>query len=171
MKIVTVTGTRPEFIRLSLVFRELTAAGIENFLVHTGQNYDPLLSDIFFEELSLPAPDAYLDVRAGSVGEQIGHIVARVEPVILEQQPDALLILGDTNSSLAAIAGARHNVPVFHMEAGNRCFDSACPRGKEPQADRPHQRLAASVHASFARIPPRGGDRADEDPCVRKSDR
>lgn len=130
MKILTVVGTRPELIRLSLVFRELDAAGIQNYLVHTGQNYDPRLSDVFFEELSLPAPNAYLEVKAPTVGEQIGHIVARSEGVILAEQPDALLILGDTNSGLSAIAAARHNVPIFHMEAGNRCFDWRVPEEK-----------------------------------------
>lgn len=130
MKLLIVVGTRPELIRLSLVFRELAAAGIQQHLVHTGQNYDPLLSDIFFHELDLPQPDAYLEVKSPTVGEQIGHIVARIEPVILEQKPDALLILGDTNSGLSAIAAARHNVPIFHMEAGNRCFDWRVPEEK-----------------------------------------
>jgi UDP-N-acetylglucosamine 2-epimerase (non-hydrolysing) len=130
MKVLTVVGTRPELIRLSLVFRELESAGIENYLVHTGQNYDPRLSDIFFDELDLPAPDAYLDVKAETVGEQIGHIVARSERALLEQKPDALLILGDTNSGLSAISAARHNVPIFHMEAGNRCFDWRVPEEK-----------------------------------------
>jgi UDP-N-acetylglucosamine 2-epimerase (non-hydrolysing) len=130
MKLLTVVGTRPELIRLSLVFRELAAAGIENYLVHTGQNYDPLLSDVFFRELELPEPDAYLEVKAETVGEQIGHIVARSERVMLEQKPDALLVLGDTNSGLSSIAAARHNVPIFHMEAGNRCFDWRVPEEK-----------------------------------------
>jgi UDP-N-acetylglucosamine 2-epimerase (non-hydrolysing) len=130
MKLLTVVGTRPELIRLSLVFRELEKAGVDNYLVHTGQNYDPRLSDIFFEELALPAPDVYLEVKAETVGEQIGHIVARAERVLLEQQPDALLVLGDTNSGLSAIAAARHNIPIFHMEAGNRCFDWRVPEEK-----------------------------------------
>jgi UDP-N-acetylglucosamine 2-epimerase (non-hydrolysing) len=130
MKLVTVVGTRPELIRLSLVFRELEKAGVENHLVHTGQNYDPRLSDIFFEELDLPAPDVYLEVKAETVGEQIGHIIARCERVLLEEQPNALLVLGDTNSGLSAIAAARHNVPIFHMEAGNRCFDWRVPEEK-----------------------------------------
>ena len=130
MKLLTVVGTRPELIRLSLVFRELQRAGVENHLVHTGQNYDPLLSDIFFEELELPAPDVYLEVKAETVGEQIGHIIARSERVLLEERPDALLVLGDTNSGLSAIAAARHNVPIFHMEAGNRCFDWRVPEEK-----------------------------------------
>jgi UDP-N-acetylglucosamine 2-epimerase (non-hydrolysing) len=130
MKVLTVVGTRPELIRLSLVFRELAASGVENYLVHTGQNYDPMLSDVFFQELDLPKPDAYLEVKSQTVGEQIGHIVARAEGALLDQRPDALLILGDTNSGLSAIAAARHNIPIFHMEAGNRCFDWRVPEEK-----------------------------------------
>jgi len=127
---MTIVGTRPELIRLSLVFRGLVAAGIHNVLVHTGQNYDPRLSDIFFTELDLPAPDLYMGVRAERVGEQIGQIVARSEAAMLEYDPDALLILGDTNSGLSAIAATRLGIPIFHMEAGNRCFDWSVPEEK-----------------------------------------
>lgn len=123
-------GTRPELIRLSLVFERLAGAGIEHRLVHTGQNYDPRLSDIFFEELELPAPDTYLGVKAEHVGEQIGRIIAGAEAEMLAFDPDALLVLGDTNSGLAAVAAARHGIPVFHMEAGNRCFDWRVPEEK-----------------------------------------
>ena len=130
MKVMTVVGTRPELIRLSLVFRRMQSAGIDHHLVHTGQNYDPRLSDIFFSELELPEPDAYLHVRSERVGEQIGAIVARSEAALLEFRPDALLILGDTNSGLSAIPAARHDVPIFHMEAGNRCFDWSVPEEK-----------------------------------------
>lgn len=127
---MTIVGTRPELIRLSLVFRSLEDAGIQNVLVHTGQNYDPRLSDIFFEELDLPAPDLFMGIRTERVGEQIGQIVARSEAAMLEHQPDALLILGDTNSGLSAIAATRLGIPIFHMEAGNRCFDWAVPEEK-----------------------------------------
>lgn len=130
MRVMTVVGTRPELIRLSLVFRQLEAAGIDHHLVHTGQNYDARLSDIFFTELDLPAPDTFLGIRTERVGEQIGQIVARSEAAMLGFRPDALLILGDTNSGLAAIAAARHDVPIFHMEAGNRCFDWSVPEEK-----------------------------------------
>lgn len=130
MRVMTVVGTRPELIRLSLVFRRLQEAGVEHHLVHTGQNYDARLSDIFFSELDLPTPDTYLGIRAEHVGRQIAEVVARSEAAILEQRPDALLILGDTNSGLSAIAAARHDVPVFHMEAGNRCFDWSVPEEK-----------------------------------------
>jgi UDP-N-acetylglucosamine 2-epimerase (non-hydrolysing) len=130
MRLMTVVGTRPELIRLSLVFQRLAEAAIENTLVHTGQNYDARLSDIFFEELELPAPDVYLGIKTERVGDQIGQVVARSEEVMLEVRPDALLILGDTNSGLSAIAAARHDLPIFHMEAGNRCFDWSVPEEK-----------------------------------------
>jgi len=127
---MTVVGTRPELIRLSLVFERLRGAGIENHLVHTGQNYDARLSDIFFQELGLPEPDAYLGIKAENVGAQIGEIIARSEDELLRVRPDVLLVLGDTNSGLSAITAARHGVPVFHMEAGNRCFDWCVPEEK-----------------------------------------
>jgi len=130
VKVTTVLGTRPELIRLSLVFERLAAAGIEHRLVHTGQNYDTRLSDIFFEELGLPQPDRFLGIRTDRVGEQIGEVISRSEAELLEFRPDAVLILGDTNSGLAAVAAARNNVPVFHMEAGNRCFDWLVPEEK-----------------------------------------
>jgi UDP-N-acetylglucosamine 2-epimerase (non-hydrolysing) len=130
MKVLTVVGTRPELIRLSLVFRRFEELGIEHVLVHTGQNYDPRLSDVFFAELDLPQPDEYLGIRADRVGEQIGQIIARSEAAILEHRPDALLILGDTNSGLSAIAATRYAIPIFHMEAGNRCFDWRVPEEK-----------------------------------------
>jgi UDP-N-acetylglucosamine 2-epimerase (non-hydrolysing) len=120
-------GTRPELIRLSLVLRRLQDAGIENHLVHTGQNHDSRLSDIFFEELGLPAPDRHLGIRETSPGRQIAEVIAGTEEVVQAQRPDAMLVLGDTNSGLSAIAAARHGVPIFHMEAGNRCFDWSVP--------------------------------------------
>ncbi len=123
-------GTRPELIRLALVFERLEAAGIEQHLVHTGQNYDERLSQIFFDELGLPEPDSYLGIRAETVGAQIGQIVARSEEELLRARPDALLVLGDTNSGLSAIAAVRNGVPVFHMEAGNRCYDERVPEEK-----------------------------------------
>jgi UDP-N-acetylglucosamine 2-epimerase (non-hydrolysing) len=130
VKLLTIVGTRPELIRLSLFFSLLPKAGVQHTLVHTGQNYDPRLSDVFFEELELPEPDAYLGVAAETVGAQIGAIVERSERVMLDVKPDALLILGDTNSGLSAISAARHGIPIFHMEAGNRCFDWRVPEEK-----------------------------------------
>jgi UDP-N-acetylglucosamine 2-epimerase (non-hydrolysing) len=130
MRVMTIVGTRPELIRLCLVFRRFAELGIEHVLVHTGQNYDPLLSDIFFSELELPAPDLYLGIRSERVGEQIGRIIADSEAAMLAYKPDALLILGDTNSGLSAIAATRLGIPIFHMEAGNRCFDWTVPEEK-----------------------------------------
>jgi len=130
VKVTTVAGTRPELIRLSLVLRRMADAGVETELVHTGQNFDSRLSEIFFDELTLPAPDVHLGIRAENVGEQIGLILAGVEAALLEHRPDALLILGDTNSGLSAIAATRLGIPIFHMEAGNRCFDWRVPEEK-----------------------------------------
>jgi UDP-N-acetylglucosamine 2-epimerase (non-hydrolysing) len=124
---MTVVGTRPELIRLSLVFEALERAGVDQHLVHTGQNFHPELSDVFFEDLGIREPDAYLGVREAAVGAQIGEIIKRSEAELLRTEPDALLVLGDTNSGLSAIAAARRGVPVFHMEAGNRCFDDRVP--------------------------------------------
>jgi UDP-N-acetylglucosamine 2-epimerase (non-hydrolysing) len=130
MKVMVIAGTRPEFIRLSLVLKRFAEVGLGHVLVHTGQNYDTRLSDVFFAELGLPAPDEYLNVRADTVGQQIGHIITRSEDVLRRHKPGALLVLGDTNSGLSAIAAARMNVPIFHMEAGNRCFDWRVPEEK-----------------------------------------
>lgn len=127
---MTILGTRPELIRLSLVFERFAESGIDHVLVHTGQNYDPRLSDIFFSELGLPAPDVYLGIRSQRVGQQIGRIIAESEAAMLQYRPDALLILGDTDSGLSAIAATRLGIPVFHMEAGNRCFDWTVPEEK-----------------------------------------
>lgn len=130
MKVMIVAGTRPEFIRLSLVLKRFAELGLSHVLVHTGQNYDPRLSDVFFSQLDLPQPDEYLGVRADTAGHQIGQIVARSDDALRRYRPDALLVLGDTNSGLSAIAAARLNIPIFHMEAGNRCFDWRVPEEK-----------------------------------------
>jgi UDP-N-acetylglucosamine 2-epimerase (non-hydrolysing) len=126
MKIMTVLGTRPELIRLSCVIPRLDRLS-DHVLVHTGQNFDPKLSDLFFQELSIRQPDHYLGVKGATIGEQIGKILWECEKVIQRERPDRLLILGDTNSSLAAIIAKRMGIPVFHMEAGNRCFDDRVP--------------------------------------------
>jgi UDP-N-acetylglucosamine 2-epimerase (non-hydrolysing) len=125
MRIMTVLGTRPEIIRLSLVIPMLDRIA-EHVLVHTGQNYDERLDQVFFRELEVRAPDANLGVR-GSFGEQVGAILSGVERLLLEHKPDRLLILGDTNSGLSAIVARRMGVPVYHMEAGNRCYDDRVP--------------------------------------------
>jgi len=126
MKVVTIFGTRPEIIRLSRVIPEVDAVAGQ-ILVHTGQNYDPRLSDVFFDELGVRAPDVHLGVQAADFAEQSGLILARIAPVLAKHRPDRVLILGDTNSGLAAIVAARMGIPVYHMEAGNRCFDDRVP--------------------------------------------
>jgi UDP-N-acetylglucosamine 2-epimerase (non-hydrolysing) len=126
MKIMTVLGTRPEIIRLSAVI-PLLDGHADHILVHTGQNYDDRLSRIFFEELGIRPPDVSLGVRAPSCGGQMAQIIERTEALFLEQRPDRLLLLGDTNSGLAAIVARRLGIPVYHMEAGNRCYDDRVP--------------------------------------------
>ena len=126
LKVMTVLGTRPEIIRLSRVIPALDEA-TDHVLVHTGQNYDPELSTVFFRELGLRAPDHQLDVAGASAAETIGRTIMAVDAVLEAERPDALLVLGDTNSCLAVIAAKRRRVPVFHMEAGNRCFDDRVP--------------------------------------------
>ncbi|MFC1893550.1 non-hydrolyzing UDP-N-acetylglucosamine 2-epimerase [Chloroflexota bacterium] len=125
-KVMTILGTRPEIIRLSAVMKKLDSY-TEHIIVHTNQNYDYELNQIFFDELGLRRPDYVLDVKGETVGEQIGRILAQCEKAILKERPDAVLILGDTNSALACIVAKRQKVVVFHMEAGNRCFDDRVP--------------------------------------------
>ncbi len=126
MKIMTVLGTRPEIIRLSLII-SLLDQNCEHLLVDTGQNFDDRLNGLFFRELGVRKPDHYLNVRAGSFGEQVGQILSRIEPLLVEHRPDRLLILGDTNSGLTAMVARRLGIPVYHMEAGNRCYDFRVP--------------------------------------------
>ncbi|MCT7950030.1 UDP-N-acetylglucosamine 2-epimerase (non-hydrolyzing) [Ancylothrix sp. C2] len=126
MKVLTILGTRPEIIRLSLIIGKLDRLS-EHTLLHTGQNYTPELDSIFFERLKIREPDIRLDTRSETAFGQIAKILEAAERVISEVQPDACLILGDTNSGLSAIVAARMGVPVFHMEAGNRCFDLRVP--------------------------------------------
>jgi UDP-N-acetylglucosamine 2-epimerase (non-hydrolysing) len=126
MKIMTILGTRPEIIRLSLVIGKLDRL-CKHVLVYTGQNFDPELSDVFFEQLGIRRPDHFLDVRGESFGELIGKIMMASEQVMLAEKPDRMLILGDTNSALAAIVAKRLGIPVYHMEAGNRCYDDRVP--------------------------------------------
>src|SRR3990167_2773390 len=126
LKVMTVVGTRPEIIRLSRVMAKLDQYA-DNVLVHTGQNYDYELNEIFFDELKLRRPDHFLEAVGDSVAETIGNILTRVDPILESEKPDALLVLGDTNSCLAVIAAKRRRIPIFHMEAGNRCFDQRVP--------------------------------------------
>ena len=128
LKVMTVVGTRPEIIRLSSVINLLERSeSIDHCLVHTGQNYDYELNEVFFEDLELRKPDYFLDTATGAPVSTIGNVLNNIEPVILKEQPDAFLVLGDTNSCLSAIAAKRYKIPIFHMEAGNRCFDQRVP--------------------------------------------
>jgi UDP-N-acetyl-L-fucosamine synthase len=128
LHIMTIVGTRPEIIRLSRVIIRLEAEpAVKHTLVHTGQNYDYELNEIFFSDLGLRSPDRYLKAAGTNAAETIGQVITRSDEVLGEIAPDALLILGDTNSCLAAIAAKRRKIPVFHMEAGNRCFDERVP--------------------------------------------
>lgn len=125
-KVMTVVGTRPEIIRLSEVIKRLDAT-VDHVLVHTGQNYDYELNEIFFEELGLRRPDHFLEVDTSSLGHVLGEVLIKTEQVLLKENPDAFLVLGDTNSCIAAVMAKRMRIPVYHMEAGNRCFDENVP--------------------------------------------
>lgn len=126
LKVMTIVGTRPEIIRLSRVIDRLDRY-CEHVLVHTGQNYDYELNEVFFEELQIRRPDHFLEAAGAIAAETIGNVIIKADRLIQEQQPDALLVLGDTNSALSAISAKRRKVPIFHMEAGNRCFDFRVP--------------------------------------------
>jgi UDP-N-acetylglucosamine 2-epimerase len=126
LKVVTILGTRPEIIRLSRVITKLNDA-FDHKLIHTGQNYDYELNEIFFEDLELDAPDYYLGAASINPSEYIGEVIQKVDKLLVELKPDAVLILGDTNSTLSAIPAKKRHIPIFHMEAGNRCFDQRVP--------------------------------------------
>lgn len=127
MKIMTILGTRPEIIRLSLIIDKLDQLADRHVVVHTGQNHNRNLSDIFFEQMGIRQPDRQLHLSSHSLGQQLGEIFAKVEQTICAEKPDKILLLGDTNSALCAILGERMGIPVYHMEAGNRCYDTAVP--------------------------------------------
>lgn len=128
LKVMTVVGTRPEIIRLSVVINKLEESdAIEHILVHTGQNYDYELNEVFFKDFKLKKPDYFLNAATGTAVETIGNILVKIDPIMEEVKPDAFLVLGDTNSCLTAIAAKRRHIPIFHMEAGNRCFDQRVP--------------------------------------------
>lgn len=128
LKVVTVVGTRPEIIRLSRVITALDQSeAIEHILVHTGQNYDYELNQIFFEDLQIRKPDFFLDAAGKTATETVGNILIKIDPLLEETNPDAFLVLGDTNSCLCAIPAKKRHIPIFHMEAGNRCFDQRVP--------------------------------------------
>ena len=128
LKVMTVVGTRPEIIRLACVLKKLDASpAIDHVLVHTGQNYDYELNEVFFEDLGLKKPDYFLNAAGGNATVTAGKILEAIDPVLEEIKPDAFLVLGDTNSCLCAIAAKKRHIPIFHMEAGNRCFDQRVP--------------------------------------------
>jgi UDP-N-acetylglucosamine 2-epimerase len=128
LKLMTVVGTRPEIIRLSRVMAALDASdAIEHLIVHTGQNYDYELNQIFFDDLGIRKPDFFLDAAGKSATETIGQILIKIDPLLASEKPDAFMVLGDTNSCLCAIPAKKRHIPIFHMEAGNRCFDQRVP--------------------------------------------
>ena len=128
LKVLTVVGTRPEIIRLACVLQKLDASpAIDHVLVHTGQNYDYELNEVFFEDLGLRRPDYFLNAAGRNATETAGQILINIDPVLEKEAPDAFLVLGDTNSCLCAIAAKKRHIPIFHMEAGNRCFDQRVP--------------------------------------------
>ena len=126
LKVMTIVGTRPEIIRLSRVMARLDEH-CDHTIVHTGQNYDYELNQIFFEDLGIRAPDRFLEAAGGNAAETIGRIIIAADAVMAELKPDAVLVLGDTNSCLALLPAKRRKIPTFHMEAGNRCFDQRVP--------------------------------------------
>ncbi|WP_270272371.1 non-hydrolyzing UDP-N-acetylglucosamine 2-epimerase [Enterococcus gallinarum] len=128
LKVMTVVGTRPEIIRLSAVINRLeNSEAIDHILVHTGQNYDYELNEVFFEDFKLKKPDYFLNAATGTAIETVGNILIKIDQILDTVKPDAFLVLGDTNSCLCAIAAKRRHIPIFHMEAGNRCFDQRVP--------------------------------------------
>ena len=128
LKMMTIVGTRPEIIRLSAVINKLEQSeAIEHILVHTGQNYDYELNEIFFKDFNLKKPDYFLNAAGKTATETIGQILIKIDPILEKENPDAILILGDTNSCLCAIPAKKRKIPIFHMEAGNRCFDQRVP--------------------------------------------
>ena len=128
LKILSVVGTRPEIIRLSRVFAILdNSSAIEHLTIHTGQNYDFELNEVFYKDLGVRKPDYFLNSAGSSSAETIGNILIKIDPLLNQLKPDAFLILGDTNSCLCAIPAKKRKIPIFHMEAGNRCFDQRVP--------------------------------------------
>jgi UDP-N-acetylglucosamine 2-epimerase len=144
---MTVVGTRPEIIRLSLIIEKLDRF-CRHTLVHTGQNYDYELNDVFFRELGIRKPDHFLEAAGSTAAETIGNVIIAIDRVLAERTPDALLVLGDTNSALAVIAAKRRKIPIFHMEAGNRCFDFRVPE----EINRRIVDHMADIHLTYSEI-------------------
>lgn len=128
LKVITVVGTRPEIIRLSRVLNALDQSkAVEHILVHTGQNYDYELNEVFFEDMQIRKPDYFLNAAGANASTTVGNIISAIDPILEKENPDAFLVLGDTNSCLCAIPAKKRQIPIFHMEAGNRCFDQRVP--------------------------------------------
>lgn len=128
LKVITVIGTRPEIIRLALVIKKLDESpAIEHIIVHTGQNFDYELNEVFFDDMGLRKPDYFLNAAGRNATETIAQVIMNIDPILESEAPDAFLVLGDTNSSLCAISAKKRHIPIFHMEAGNRCFDQRVP--------------------------------------------
>jgi UDP-N-acetylglucosamine 2-epimerase (non-hydrolysing) len=160
VKVLTVLGTRPEIIRLSLVIEKLERA-CTHVLVHTGQNYAESLNEIFFRDLGVRQPDYHLGIRAATFGEQIGRILAGIEQVLVRERPDRLVVLGDTNSGLSAIVAKRMGIPVFHLEAGNRCYDDRVPEEVNRRIiDHSSSILMPYTHRAAANLVREGIDRS-----------
>ena len=127
IKLVTIVGTRPEIIRLSSIIKRLNKSKADHYLIHTGQNYDFELNEIFFEDLNIQKPNKFLNLAKDSPSKTIGNILINIDDALDEIKPDAILVLGDTNSCLAVISAKKKKIPIFHFEAGNRCFDQRVP--------------------------------------------
>lgn len=139
LRLMTIVGTRPEIIRLSEIIK-CCDVYFDQLLVHTGQNYDDSLSGVFFRDLQLRAPDVYLNAAAEDLGQTMGNIIAKSYQLMCREKPDAVLVLGDTNSCLSVIGAKRLHIPIFHMEAGNRCKDECLPEETNRRAGGRHQR-------------------------------
>lgn len=151
LKVLTVVGTRPEIIRLACILQKLDASpAIEHILVHTGQNYDYELNEVFFEDLGLRKPDYFLNAAGNNATSTAGQILINIEPVLERVGPDAFLVLGDTNSCLCAIAAKKRHIPIFHMEAGNRCFDQRVPE----ESNRKIVGHTADINLTYSSIAP-----------------
>ena len=149
LKVITVVGTRPEIIRLSAVIKRLNESNsIDHYLVHTGQNYDKELNEIFFKDLEIKSPDYYLDAASDSPNSTIGNIFISLEPLLKKINPDSFLVLGDTNSCLSAIVAKKLKIPVFHYEAGNRCFDQRVPE----ETNRKIVDVIADINLTYSNI-------------------
>ena len=152
MKVMTILGTRPEIIKMSAIIKKCDQY-FEHILVHTGQNYDYTLNEVFFKDLGLRAPDYYLGVVGKNLGQTMGNVISKSYDLLAEVRPDAVIVLGDTNSCLSVLSAKRLKIPIFHMEAGNRCKDENLPEdcGCNQRRQPLLLRACAAVHSRFRR--------------------